>query len=139
MTDLTKPVTRKTSAAIHEKGQRRPVLVTLIPPAKVGVRLAGTRQTYSVDVEAVYSIAVKMHLADVEKRAKQIAKNEGLKIRSARAKARKELAKKLCRGLGFYTGQLQPWSGKPKSSEDCAACYKAAAKRFAKKENADKK
>jgi hypothetical protein len=95
MTDLTKPVTRKTSAAIHEKGQRRPVLVTLIPPAKIGVRLAGTRQTFTLDAEAVYSIAVKFHLAQIEKRAKYIAKHEGLKMRSALARARKELNAKL--------------------------------------------
>lgn len=95
MTDLTKPLTRKTAARIHEKGEKRAVLITLIPPAKVGVRLAGTRQTYQLDAEAVYSIAVKFHLANVEKRAKQIHKTEGLKMRSAMAKARRELAEKL--------------------------------------------
>jgi len=95
MTDLTKQVTRKTSARIHEKGERRHILFTLIPPAGLGVRLAGTRQTYQIDAESVYSIAVKIHVQDVEKRAKQIAKNEGLKIRTARAKARKELSGKL--------------------------------------------
>jgi hypothetical protein len=95
MTDLTKPVTRKTSARVHEKGKRRDILLTLIPPAKIGVRLAGTRQTYQLDAESVYSIAVKFHLLAVEKRAKQIAKAEGLKMRSAMTKARRELAKKL--------------------------------------------
>jgi len=95
MTDLTKPVTRKTSARIHEKGLNRTVLLTLIPPAGLGVRLAGTRQTYQLDAESVYSIAVKIYLQDVDKRAKQIAKNEGVKMRSAKAKARKELAAKL--------------------------------------------
>lgn len=95
MTDLLKRLTRKTAAAIHEKGQRRPVLITLIPPAKVGVRLAGTRQTYAVDAEALYSIAVKMHIADVDKRAKYIAKHEGVKMRTAKARATKELAQKL--------------------------------------------
>ncbi len=95
MTDLLKPLTRKTSARVHEKGQGRPVLLCLIPSAKVGVRLAGTRQTYTIDAEAVYSIAVKMHLQAVEKRAKQIHKSEGLKMRSATAKARKELAARL--------------------------------------------
>jgi len=95
MTDLTKPVTRKTFAGIHEKGKRRHILLTLIPPARVGVRLAGTRQTYQLDAEAVYSIAVKLHLQDVDKRAKQLAKLEKLTMRTARARAKKELAKKL--------------------------------------------
>jgi hypothetical protein len=94
MTDLTKPVTRKTAATSHEKGKTRRILFVLIPPAKVGLRLEGTRQTYTLDAEAAYSIAVKMHLNDVEKRAKQIAKG-GVKIRTARAQARKELAQKL--------------------------------------------
>jgi hypothetical protein len=94
MTDLSKPITRKTSATLHEKGQRRPVLVTLIPPAKIGFRLAGTRQTYQVDAESGYSFAVKMHLAEVERRTKQLQKT-GLSARSARAKARKELAGQL--------------------------------------------
>lgn len=35
----------------------------------------------------------------------------------------------LCRGLGFYTGSLMAWTGKAKSPEDCAKCYKLAAKR----------
>lgn len=95
MTELTKKIVRKSTAKVFERGERRPVLIIMIPPAKVGVRLAGTRQTYQLDAEAVYSIAVKFHLQDVEKRAKQIAKTERLKMRSARAKARKELAKKL--------------------------------------------
>lgn len=95
MTELSKKVTRKTSARLYEKGQNRDIYLTLIPTARIGVRLAGTRQTYQIDAEAVYSIAVKLHLAEVERRAKQIAKAQGLAMRSARAKARKELAKDL--------------------------------------------
>lgn len=91
-TDLNKKVTRKTAARLYEKGENRNVLITLIPPAKIGVRLAGTRQTYQLDAEALYSIAVKYHLAEVDKLAKRINKNEGLPMRSARAKANKELA-----------------------------------------------
>lgn len=94
-TELTKPVGRKTSARIYEKGERRAVMVTLIPPAKIGVRLAGTRQTYQIDAEALYSIAVKLHIAEVERLTARLRKNEKLPMRSARARARKELAKTL--------------------------------------------
>lgn len=37
----------------------------------------------------------------------------------------------LCRNLGFYFGEKQKWSGKPKSREDCSKCYKLAEKRNA--------
>lgn len=40
----------------------------------------------------------------------------------------------LCGRYGFYSGELTPFkSGDPKGSEDCAACYKKAVKRFEKK------
>lgn len=35
----------------------------------------------------------------------------------------------LCRKLGFYFGDVMPWTGNSKSSEDCAACYRLAEKR----------
>ena len=35
----------------------------------------------------------------------------------------------LCRKLGFYFNEVDDWTGNPKQSEDCAACYKLAAKR----------
>ena len=38
----------------------------------------------------------------------------------------------LCGGLGFYSGPLMKWTGKPKSADDCSACYKKAVKRNAK-------
>jgi len=35
----------------------------------------------------------------------------------------------LCRKLAFYTGDLMPFKpGVPKSSEDCAECFKLASK-----------
>lgn len=91
-TELTRNVARNTTARIYEKGKNRNVVLALIAPAKIGVRLSGTRQTYQIDAEAVYSIAVKLHLIEVEKRAKAIAKATKTTMRSARAKARKDLA-----------------------------------------------
>lgn len=94
-TILTKPVIRKTTATVFEKSQRRNVLVHLLPTARIGVRLAGTRDIYAVDAETLYSFAVKQHAQDVERLARQINKSEQCGIRSARAKARKEMAGKL--------------------------------------------
>ena len=94
-TELKRNVFRKTTARVFSSGQNRNVILGLIAPAKVGVRLEGTRQTYKIDAEAVFMVAVKLHVAEIEKAAKRIAKNEGLKIRSARAKATKELAAEL--------------------------------------------
>jgi hypothetical protein len=89
-TQLTKIVKRKTPATVFDRG-RKHIILSLEPSAFVGVRLAGTRRRYLVDAESIYSIAVKMHNQEIEKRAKQIAKSDGVRIGTARAKARKEL------------------------------------------------
>lgn len=95
MTDLNKTVRRVTSAKRHEKSKTRAVVLSLEPPAQVGVRLQGTRQTYKLEAEAVYELAVRSHERQIERRAKQIAKAEHLPMRRATAKARKELQKEL--------------------------------------------
>jgi len=95
MTDLNKRVVRITGARRHEKSRTRAVILSLEPPASVGVRLQGTRQTYRLEGESIYELAVRHHEAQIEKRAKRIAKDELKPMRSARAKARKEMAKEL--------------------------------------------
>lgn len=95
MTELNKPLRRVTSARRHEKSKTRAVVLSLEPPAQVGVRLQGTRQTYRLDAESVYEIAVQYHQRRVDKRARQIAKAESLPLRRAMVKARKELQKEL--------------------------------------------
>ena len=95
MTDLQKKVVRKSAGRVFSAGQNRRILIVLIPGATIGLRLEGTRQTYTIDAEVAYTIAVEQHLRAVEKRAKEIVKLEKRPIRSARAKARKELDKKL--------------------------------------------
>lgn len=94
MTELNKPVSRKTSAAKYEKSKHRRVILSLEPTAKVGVRLEGTRQTYRVDAEVFYEFAVRLWVAAVECRTKQLVKS-GMTRRSATAQARKELLKEL--------------------------------------------
>lgn len=91
MTELTKTVERRTKASRFEKSHRRRIVVVLEPTQKIGVRLEGTRQTYRLDIESLYEIAVRHHVAAVERRASQLRRT-GINRRSAAAKARKELA-----------------------------------------------
>ncbi len=96
MTGLAKPVHRTTSAVRHEKGKTRKVIVSLSPPASIGFRLQGTQQTFWIDAEVGYEVAVRSFLRDVEKEARKIKKEEGSKtMASARAKARKRLRNQL--------------------------------------------
>src|SRR5262245_58742316 len=89
MTKLEKSIRRKTSATRFEKSEHRAVIITLEPTATVGVRLEGTRQTYRLDAEVVYELAVRSHIAAIDKRTRELRK-EGLPLRSARSKAAKE-------------------------------------------------
>ena len=91
MTELNKPLSRRTGTTRYEKSKRRAIIISLEPVATIGVRLAETRQTYRVDAEVLYEFAVKQHEAQVEKRAGQIQKT-GIRLGSARKQARKELA-----------------------------------------------
>lgn len=91
MTELKSPIHRLTSARRHEAGKTRAVVVSISPPAEIGFRLAATRQTYWLPVESGYELAVSYWLKQVEKRAREIARAEGIKLRSARVKARREL------------------------------------------------
>jgi phosphoglucomutase len=94
MVELTRTIKRKTRATTFEKGRRRAIIITLEESQKIGVRLEGTRDTYRIDPEALYSFCVKQHEREVEKRAQQIRKT-GVAVRTARAQARKELKKTL--------------------------------------------
>lgn len=92
-TQLNNPVNRVTSGKRHEKGKTRLIVISLLPPALIGFRLQGTRQTYWIDAEVGYEIAVRRFLVEVEKEAKKIKKVEGGRLAGARAKARKRLLK----------------------------------------------
>lgn len=92
MTVLSKRVSRVTVSRRRQQSKSRPLVVSLEPGDIIGVRLQGSRQTFRVSIEGVYEYAMTRHLARVEKRARQIAKAEGIKNRSALVKARKELA-----------------------------------------------
>lgn len=95
MTPLNKTIRRRTTAHRHEKSRTRALILSLELPAQVGVRLQGTRQTFRLDAEAVYELAVMAHEREIERTAKRIAKSDRLPMRQARARARRELKGKL--------------------------------------------
>ena len=99
MTDLNKPIARKTSETRFEKSQLRNIVVSIEPAGRdgavIGLRLAGTRQTYRIGVQSAYNAAVMHHIDKIAKETKRLCKAEGIPMRSAKAKARKEIAKHL--------------------------------------------
>ena len=95
MTPLTKPVRRLTVASRHEKSKTREIILSLEPPATIGVRLKGTRATYRLPAEAVYELAVINHARDIDREARRIAKEEGIRVSAARPKAERKLRSRL--------------------------------------------
>lgn len=98
MTGLTKPIKRETEATQFQKSELRNIIVSVEPVrsnAVIGLRLKGTRQTYRIGVSSCYLAAVQLHLQKIEKEAKRLAKDEGIKMRTARARARKKLIEDL--------------------------------------------
>lgn len=96
MTELSKTVSRLTNATRHEKSKRRRIILSLEPDRLVAVRLQGTRQSYRLDAESIYELAVRSHENQVERRAKAIKRESPhLRLGQARVKARKELAAEL--------------------------------------------
>jgi hypothetical protein len=94
MTELTKAIKRETAATQFERGERN-VIVTIEPApngAMIGFRLKGTRATYRVGVGSAYVIAVRNHLDKIERRTRKIMRDEKVTARTARARARKQLA-----------------------------------------------
>ena len=91
MKPFKKPIHLMTGARRHEAGKTRNVIVSVVPPAEVGARLQGTKQTFWLTAEEVYEVAVRKWVRDVETEAKRIAKVERIRITTARAKARRQL------------------------------------------------
>ncbi len=95
---LSKPVRRETESTVFERGQARNLIISIEPAGReaiIGCRLKGTRQTYRIGVGSVHLLAIERHLKNIERLAKRYHKEEGLPMRSARAKATKEMAKEL--------------------------------------------
>jgi hypothetical protein len=93
MTNLNKTIHRTTSAQRHEAGKTRAVIITLAPPAFIGLRLKGTKTTYFLEAEVAYELAIRSYTNEVEREAIRIKKSEGCKISTARVKAREKIAR----------------------------------------------
>lgn len=91
MTDLRRTVKRVTIGRRRDRSKSRALVISLEPGDLVGVRMMGTRQTYRIGIEGLYELAIRSHMARIEKRARELVKRDGLKPRSALVKARKEL------------------------------------------------
>lgn len=73
MTDLRKPVSRRTDTTIRDAGKSRRLVVTLYPGDVIGVRPEKTRREERTTLAAVYDLAVKarVRLEQAEKRARK--------------------------------------------------------------------
>lgn len=72
MTLVGRIVKRETFGTVFDR-KRRAVIVSIEPPNLVGFRLKGTRRTYHLPSEKLFSIALKAHI-EVEKAAKRKAR-----------------------------------------------------------------
>lgn len=93
MTNLNKTIHRTSTASRHEAGKTRKVIITLAPPAFIGLRLQGTQQTYWLDAEVAYELSIRSFMNEVEREAKKIKREEVCSIASARGKAKERLRK----------------------------------------------
>ena len=60
MTDLHKPVSRRTDSTIRDAGKRRRMVVTLYPNGDtLGLRPEKTRREEFISIAAIYEFAVK--------------------------------------------------------------------------------
>jgi hypothetical protein len=73
MTDLLKPVKRRTASVVRDQGKLRRICITLYPGGVLGLRPERTRREELISLEAAWSQAVKMRLAK-ERAEKQAAK-----------------------------------------------------------------
>lgn len=63
MTDLSKPVRRRSADYKRDGGKLRRVVVTLYPAGYIGLRLERTRREETLPITAAFDAAVKMRVA----------------------------------------------------------------------------
>lgn len=63
MTDLNKPVRRRSAATFRDRSKRRRIVVTLYPAGFIGLRLERCRREETISLEGVYEAAVKSRVA----------------------------------------------------------------------------
>ena len=62
MTDLTRPVRRRSEQLKRSGGRFRRIVVSIYPAGFIGLRLERTRQEELLPIEAAYDVAVKMRV-----------------------------------------------------------------------------
>lgn len=99
MTELTKSVKRKSPVSVYDRGKLRPLMVSIEPAGRdnavIGIRVAGTRDTYRLGIQTILNVAIRKHDDDTKRLAAKLQKEEQLSKRSALARARREMAKEL--------------------------------------------
>ena len=63
MTDLNKPVRRRSNAFKRDRSKLRRIVVTIYPGDYLGLRLEKCRQEETLPLTAAYDVAVKMRVA----------------------------------------------------------------------------
>ena len=78
MTNLDKPVTRKSHVIVRDRGKVRQLVVTINPNGTLGLRPLGTRKAEIITLDSCYSLAVKQRVAKerAEKAAQKKAKRK---------------------------------------------------------------
>lgn len=77
MTPLNKPVSRKSSTLVRDRGKVRELVVTLYPNGTIGLRPIKTRHEEITTLDSIYSLAVKQRVA--KERAEKLAKKKARK------------------------------------------------------------
>ena len=78
MTELNKPVTRKSNSTVRDRGKIRNLVITLFPNGTVGLRPSGTRKLEIVTLDSCYSLAVKQRVA--REKAEKLIEEVGMGI-----------------------------------------------------------
>jgi hypothetical protein len=63
MTDLNRPIRRRTASTCRERGRLRRIVATLYPSGVLGLRPERCRREETITLESCYSIAVKQRVA----------------------------------------------------------------------------
>lgn len=73
MTDLTKPVRRRTDSTIRDAGKPRRIVTTLYPGDTLGLRPEKTRREEFISLTTVYEYAIKLRVRkeQAERRARK--------------------------------------------------------------------
>lgn len=93
MTTLEKPIMRKVEVGSLSL-RHDPLIFTLHPSGFIGIREAGRRSQYKVDLKTVVGMAVRVTTNKITARVQEL-RREGMKLGAARRKATQECLQNL--------------------------------------------